>query len=406
MIKKIPVESLTVGMYIHDLNCRWIDHNFVRSQFAVKNDSTLVKVHETGVRELYIDTAKGTDLDEAPTKEEDDRRQDQAVKEILRETPQKPKPVKPTDYHQELTQAVTLSKDASQLITDTMNDVRLGKQVELEKTEQTVTKMAQSLMRNPNALMGLGRIRDADQYTFEHSVSICTLMVAFAQYLEMEPEEVLQIGIGSMLHDIGKIKTPLEVLNKPGKLTDEEFKIMRHHVVMSREILEKSPDISPIALAVAAEHHERYDGSGYPKGLKGEEISVYGQMAAIVDVYDAITSDRCYHKGMPPTEALRKIYEWSQFHFNPTLAQQFIRFVGVYPAGSVVELKSKHVALVLAKDNQDPLSPSVLVVFDTKDRKLILPKERDLKAHDDSIVGYTIAEKWGLETRKLMELMI
>ncbi len=317
-----------------------------------------------------------------------------------------PRTVKPAEYYQELNRAISLSKDASQLINNTMNDVRLGKQVKLEQTSKTVERMTQSLMRNPNALMGLGRIRDADQYTFEHSVSICTLMVAFAQYLDLDADTIQQIGIGAMLHDIGKIRVPEEILNKPGKLTDEEFEVMRSHVVLSRETLEQAPGITEVALAVAAEHHERYDGSGYPLGLKGDEISFYGQMAAIVDVYDAITSDRCYHKGMAPTAALRKIYEWSKFHFNPELAQRFIRFVGVYPAGSVVELKSNHIALVLSKDSKDPLNPSVLVVYDTDARKMITPQERDLKAHQDNIVGYTIAENWGLETRKLMELLV
>ncbi|MEH6626279.1 MAG: HD-GYP domain-containing protein [Motiliproteus sp.] len=403
MIKKIKIEMLAIGMYIHDLNCRWIDHNFVRNQFKVTDAALLKKVRDIGSRELYIDTAKGDDAENALSKKEDDRRQDQAVKEILQDV--KPPASKPAEYYQELSRAITLSRDASQLINNTMNDVRLGKQVKLEQTSKTVERMTQSLMRNPNALMGLGRIRDADQYTFEHSVSICTLMVAFAQYLKLDADAVHQIGIGAMLHDIGKIQVPDEILNKPGKLTDAEFDIMRGHAELSRQLLEKAPGITPIALAVAAEHHERYDGSGYPLGLKGDEISLYGQMAAIVDVYDAITSDRCYHKGMPPTVALRKIYEWSKFHFNPGLAQRFIRFVGVYPAGSVVELKSNLIALVLSKDSKDPLNPSVLVVYDTESKKMITPTERNLKAHQDSIIGYTIAEKWGLETRKLMALM-
>ncbi len=405
MIKKIPVEALETGMYIHDLNCRWIDHNFVRNRFTVSNRKTLEKVRKLGVRELYIDTGRGADVVDAPSKEEDDQRQEQAVRELL-ETPDKPEIPAPVSYEQELSRAVEVSRDANRLVSNLMTDVRLGRQVELEQTTETVERMTRSLMRNPNALMGLGRIRHADKYTFEHSVSICTLMVAFAQYLKLEPELITQIGIGAMLHDIGKIRIPEEILNKPGKLTDEEFRIMRSHVSRGRRILARSEGITPTALAVVAEHHERYDGSGYPNQLKGDQISLCGQMAAIVDVYDAITSDRCYHKGMPPTAALRKIYEWSRFHFNPELAQHFIRFVGVYPTGSVVELQSRHIALVMSKASEDPLNPRLLLVYDTGRKRMIQPREYDPRANNDSIVGYTVAEKWGLETRKLLALLV
>lgn len=196
--------------------------------------------------------------------------------------------------------------------------------------EPSVSKMTSSILRNGGALLSLCRIKDKDNYTFQHSVSVGALMVSFCNAMGMSKEVIHHAGIGGMLHDIGKMKIPDRILNKPGKLTEQEFAVMKCHVVESKQILLQTTGISETAVLVAAQHHERHDGSGYPAGLKGEEISQLGQMAAIVDVYDALTSDRCYHKGMAPTDALRKIYEWSKFHFNPQLVQAFMRSIGIY----------------------------------------------------------------------------
>ncbi len=189
-----------------------------------------------------------------------------------------------------------------------MEDARLGRQLEVERVSPLIERMVGSIFSNKDALLGLTRIRRMDRYTFEHSVSSAVLMVSFARTLGLDKECIREIGVGALLHDIGKTLVPPEILNKPACLTDEEFVIMRGHVVHSRQLLEGSKGISPVAPGVAAEHHERMDGSGYPNGIKGDEISRYGQMAAIVDVYDAITADRVYHKGMESHRALRKYW--------------------------------------------------------------------------------------------------
>ena len=210
----------------------------------------------------------------------------------------------------------------------------------MEKVEPLVEKMVDSIFRHQDALIPLARLKTHDEYTFQHSVSVCALMVAFARGLKLSREVIKEIAIGALLHDVGKAKVPDDILNKPGKLTDGEFDKMKSHVVQSKIILHNTPGISEIALDVAAQHHERFDGTGYPNKLKGQEISFYGQMGAIVDVYDAITSNRVYHKGMAPTDALKKLLEWSKFHFNPELVQSFIRTIGIYPSGSLVRLES------------------------------------------------------------------
>lgn len=297
--------------------------------------------------------------------------------------------------------AAKVQEEARRVATDLMQDVRLGKQIEIARIEPVVSDMVDSVFRNKDALISLGRIREADLYTFQHSVNLCVLMVAFAKSLGHDHDTITRIGIGAMLHDIGKMKVPEEILNKPGKLTDEEFSVMKGHATISANLLAESPGIDPISVAVAYEHQERWDGTGYPRKLKGDEISQYGQMSAIVDVYDAITSDRCYHKGMHPTEALGRMLEWSKNHFNPVLTQQFIQCVGIYPVGTVVRLESGRLAVVVEAGERNMMLPIVRLVYDTRKRAYLAPRDIDLaKASDtrpDRIVGHEEPDKWGIK---------
>ncbi len=407
MIKRIGVEQLRVGMFVHDLNCGWLDHPFARNRFTVKQPEVIAKIRELGIRELYIDTEKGVDVaQDAPAKSQSEvNRELQA--ELDRMAATGPAQQQRTHMREERVYAERIQKEASSIITDVMKDVRLGKQVEVERVEPVVEQMVNSIFRNQDALLSLGRIRQMDQYTFEHSVSVGVLLISFAKSMGLERDVIQQIGVGALLHDIGKIKVPDAVLNKPGRLTDEEFAIMKKHVVFSREILAETPGISPAALAVAAEHHERFDGTGYPRGLKADEITPYGQMAAVVDVYDAITADRCYHKGEPPTSVLKKLLEWSKFHFNPELVQRFVHTVGIYPVGTLVRLESRRLAVVIEPGEKGLLYPVVRVVYDAEKRAFLTPRTLDLSnppaGGEDPIVGYEDAEKWRIRPEVFME---
>ncbi|HJV28797.1 MAG TPA: HD-GYP domain-containing protein, partial [Aromatoleum sp.] len=247
------------------------------------------------------------------------------------------------------------------------------------------------------ALLPLLHLKDHDDYTFMHSVSVCALLTSFARTLELPREVIKEISIGALLHDVGKAKVPDDILNKPAKLTEAEFDKMKSHVVQSKIILQHTPGISEIALDVAAQHHERYDGTGYPNKLKGSEISLYGQMGAIVDVYDAITSNRVYHKGMPPTQALRKLLEWSKYHFDPKLVHTFIRSVGIYPSGSLVRLESGKLAVVQGQNSEHLLQPTVLVMFDALKRCYVTPQLVDLAKSNDVIIEHEDFDKWGID---------
>lgn len=393
MIKLIPIEKLQPGMYIHDLNCGWMEHNFLRNRFAVKSDEDVTKVRELGVHEIYIDTAQGLDVEEAPTQEEAAHKVNEALEAIATDTAA---PIRRASVQREVERARNLHSEANRIVRDMMGDIRLGKQIQLEQIEPLVERIVDSIFRQQDAMLPLARLKDHDEYTFQHSVSVCTLMTSFARTLELPRDIIHEIAVGALLHDVGKAKVPDDILNKPAKLTDAEFVKMKSHVVQSKIILQGTPGISQIALDVAAQHHERFDGTGYPNKLKGDEISLYGQMGAIVDVYDAITSNRVYHKGMAPTEALRKLLEWSKFHFNPTLVQAFIRAVGIYPTGSLVRLESRRLAVVQAQNPENLMQPVVKVIFHTRGYYLT-PETVDLRHSQDRIVGHEDFEAWDID---------
>ena len=405
MIKKIATAQLRKGMFIHDLNCGWMESPFVRNQFKLGSKDDISKIAGLGVKELYIDTSKGLDAPEAPSRRQVQESLDSEIHEVLSESTPEEKTV---SVQAERKAAEQVEKEAKRVVTDIMEDARLGKQIELEKVNPVVEGMVESIFRNKDALLSLGRIRQMDQYTFQHSVGVCVLMTSFAKVIGLERDVITKIATGALLHDIGKTQTPDHILNKPGKLTDEEFAIMRDHVVQSRELLAETKNIDPVSLAVAAEHHERYDGSGYPNKLAGDDISIYGQMAAIVDVYDAITADRCYHEGMEPTAALSKILEWSKFHFNPLLAQQFIQCVGIYPVGTLVRLKSDRLAVVVEPGRDTLLKPTVRLAWDIGRSRALAPTDVDLgdsgSGADEGIIAHESPKKWNIHPEELMDI--
>jgi putative nucleotidyltransferase with HDIG domain len=406
MIKKIGISQLKVGMYVHDLSCNWMEHPFVRNRLLVSSDNEIRKIIEAGIQELYIDTDKGLDVKDAPTAEQAQQALEQ---EIIGIASRQAAPLQRVSVTEELARAQQVKNQAHQLVRTVMHDARLGKAIELDQVEPVVQNITESILRNPGALTGLLRIKNKDDYTFLHSVSVCTLLVAFCRSTGMDTALTRQAGLGGLLHDTGKALVPDEVLNKPGRLTDEEFEIIKKHPKDGYEILLKTPQVGEIPLDITLHHHERMDGSGYPDKLPGEQISTLAQMAAIVDVYDAITADRCYHKGMSAAEALRKIYEWSKFHFNPQHVQAFMRCVGIYPVGTLVLLESGRLGVVTEPHETNLLAPKVNVFFSTKSNTYIKPQEIDLAkplgmGGGDKIVSHESPEKWRVDPMKFFSL--
>lgn len=403
MIKKIPLAQLKPGMFVHDLNCSWGVHPLFATRFKVRNEREIEKAAEMGIREVYIDITLGHDLADAPTAGEV---QAQLESEVVGLAEVRDKPVADRlRLCEEIVSADEIHGRATQVVRGMMSDVRLGRQIEQEHMDEAVQGITESILRNSSALIHLSQIRKKDDYTFLHSVGVCALITAFCRTMQLGKDITRQVGIGAMLHDIGKMKVPGEILNKPGRLTEDEFEIMRRHVEFGREVAERIEWISPISLAVVSQHHERYDGSGYPNRLKEGGISQFGQMAAIVDVYDAITAERVYHKAMAPVEALRKIQEWGKFHFNEELVGHFIRSIGIYPIGTLVMLESEMLGIVVEQNAADLLRPLVRVVYDAARKWEVTPCDLDLSSPGgsaDRIVTYEAPEKWGIDIQRYL----
>ncbi len=404
MLKKVDASQLRVGMFIHDLDCGWMEHPFVRSQFLLSCESEIQKIRDARIHGVVIDCSRGMDLD-APTLAQAQAATEAEVKALATTATSRVR----VSVGEELQRAATVRREAVGLVRTVMQDARLGKAVELDAVGAVVQNITESILRNAGALLGLLQIKNKDDYTFLHSVSVCTLLVAFCRSRNLDDEHIYQAGIGGLLHDTGKALVPDAILNKVGRLTDDEFAIIKRHPRDGHDILLRTPGIGAIPLDITLHHHERRDGSGYPDAQAGGAISELAQMAAIVDVYDAITSERCYHKGMPAAEALRKLYEWSKFHFDPALVQEFMRCVGIYPVGTLVLLESGRLGVVVEPHETSLLTPKVNVFFHTKQQRYIKPETVDLSrpvgfGGGDRIVRHESAEKWQVEPLRFMHV--
>ncbi|MFM4943880.1 HD-GYP domain-containing protein [Aeromonas bivalvium] len=256
-----------------------------------------------------------------------------------------------------------LYQEARELQGKFIRHLKAGEPIDITPLAAVAEEMVDTMFTHGDAMLCLARIRAKDAYLMEHSMNVAILLANFGRYLGLARSVLKELTLGGLLHDVGKIMTPNEVLNKPGKLTDEEFAIMREHVVHSHDILIATSGITPTMLEVATNHHERLDGSGYPRRLKGEQLSLYTRMSAIVDVYDAVTADRVYKQGMPPTQAFRILLKGAASHFDEELVTRFIKCMGVYPVGTLVQLSNQRLAIVMQRNEQQPLKPLVKVIY-------------------------------------------
>ena len=268
-----------------------------------------------------------------------------------------------TPVEEELQQAVEVERTARETIYSILDDARLGRSVDTPRAKKVVGQMTESIIRNPDALVWLTHLKKKHEYTALHSLRVCVLALALGRHLGYGPEKLNILGIGALLHDIGKLHVPLEILDKPEALTREEFEIMKLHVPNGLKFLENAEGIPPAALEVVGRHHERYSGNGYAFGLSGDDIGEFGLVSAIVDTYDAITSDRSYHLSLSAADALKIIYEGRQKAYHPWLTEQFIQCMGIFPIGSIVELSTGSIGVVITANRVRRLRPRVALIL-------------------------------------------
>ena len=393
MLKRIAVEDLRLGMFVQELCGSWMDHPFWRSRIKLDDPAVLKQIQDSPVREVMIDVSKGHDVANA---------EPQPALEPA-SVPAKPAPahlVEPkVSLEAEMGRAAKICATARGAVSSMFQEARMGKAIDAKHALPVVEEISSSVARNPGALIGLARLKNKDDYTYMHSVAVCALMVSLARQLKLDDLQVREAGMAGLLNDIGKMMVPLSILNKPGKLTDDEFVSVKSHPEEGYKLLKAGSGVSDITLDVCLHHHEKMAGNGYPEKLKDEQLSIFARMGAVCDVYDAITSNRPYKSGWDPSESIRKMAEWSGPHFDPAVFQAFVKSIGIYPVGTLVKLESGRLGVVIEQAEKSLLAPKVKVFFSTKSTSYIPPQILDLAGPglQDKIVGREDAAKWGLK---------
>lgn len=385
--KKIGVQHLRLGMYVSELDRPWIESRFLFQGFEIRTQEELEELQRI-CKYVYVETDVEYQQDgprtslpvgvPAPDEFGAKRLGFEILDKFSEHQPHKPRYDDIVSVEEEMGAAREIERETRSLVYNIMEDARLGRSLDTATAKDRVHGMVRSILRNPDALVCLTQLKNKDEYTAMHSVRVCVLALAFGRHLGLPEENLNILGLGALLHDVGKMKVPVDILNKPGGLTPDEFAMMKRHVPFGVEILQQNAGIPESAIDVVRGHHERFDGSGYALGLKGDQIGLFGQVGAIVDCYDAITSDRAYHKGMSPHDALRKLYEWRRKDFHDRLVEQFIQCMGIYPIGSVVEMNTGSIGVVVSVNRIRRLRPRIALVLDANKQPLQSVKIIDL----------------------------
>jgi len=393
MLKKITTDQLRLGMHVHEVCGSWMEHPFWKSSFRLKTEEQLQQLQKSAVRQVVIDTDKGDDLLALPG----DAVEAAAppLSEVQAQPAQKVPP-KPVSMQEEMQRANRIVSEAKGAMKTMFEDMRLGKAVDAEHCLPLVEEITQSVARNPGAIVSLARLKTSDDYTYMHCVAVCALMVSLARQLNLDDDDVREAGLAGLVHDLGKSAMPIDVLNKPGKLTAEEFAIMRKHPEAGHRLLLEAKGVGEVPLDVCLHHHEKVSGNGYPHRLKGDEISVFARMGAVCDVYDAITSNRPYKAGWDPSESVQRMAQWArEGQFEESIFQAFVRSIGIYPTGSLVKMASGRLAVVVEQGSQSLLHPVVRAFYSTKSKEPIRPELIDTAKSTDQIVSRESPSQWG-----------
>ena len=396
MIIEVNIKELTLGSYVVDIVKQTGTYNLT-SAGHIKNQAVIDALAKKGVQTLLIDTSKQLNFDQsiknvkAAADDDSDTEQTQSDVPVILE----------------INKAKKLFSESKQIQRKIFQDAQSGRELNLAPVVDITNKTIDTIFKNPDALACIINIRKKDEYLLEHSVSVSVLMAIFARYLKIDRPIIQQLTVGAFLHDVGKIMIPEKVLNKPGKLTETEFTVMKSHVNHSIEIIKTTPGISELSLEVAALHHEKLDGNGYPYQLPAEKITNYGRMITICDIFDALTANRCYKDGYSHVKAfsiLRKLAQ--QNHLEQRLVDTFIKCMGVYPVGSLVELNSSKLAIVESRNQQDPIRPKVRSFYSAEMHRYVMTEDIDLSDSEDFIVKGVRADDFDLDMNRIIEFLL
>ncbi len=372
MKAKIDVNDLEHGMFVCELDRPWTETPFLLQGVLIESGEDIAEFRRL-CHYVYVDVERSREV----------------IAPKLMTLASKPQPEKKTKssylsvhaaeheqetFRKELKIARKIHVRTRGYIDKLLDDVRLGNSLDTDTARELVGEMADSISRSPNAMLWLTHMKKRDEYTSIHCMNVCILALTFGRTLGLDKDQLDKLGLGALLHDIGKMRVPLEILNKPGRLTEEEFEMVKSHSMSGYNLLRQKKDMPVEVLEIVRSHHERINGRGYPQGLSGEFIDQLTQITSIVDVYDTITSDRCYHDGIAPYEALKNMFEWAGENFNAELVESFIKCLGIYPIGSMVELNTGHIGIVVSASEKARLRPIILVVISKSGKRYSVPR--------------------------------
>ena len=372
---KIDVSELMQGMFVCELDRPWTETPFLLQGVLLENAEDISQFKNI-CEYVYIDAEKSHESIyphlRSLSRKDIDKSKIFTSSSTANESEQAD--LESNNFQKDLKVARKVHTRTRTYIDQALEDVRLGQAINTDAAKELVTEVANSITHSSHAMLWLTNMKSRDEYTSIHCMNVCILAVSFGRSLGMQKAELEVLGLGGLLHDLGKMRVPLEILNKPGKLTFEEFEIMKTHPMEGYNMLKEQSDLPPDVLDIVKHHHERINGKGYPSQLNGDDINKMTRIVAIVDVYDAITSDRCYHDGMSPYEALKNMYDWAKKDFGKEMIEQFIKCLGIYPIGCVVELNLGHVGIVVSASDKTKLRPIVMLVLNSKQERFPAPK--------------------------------
>ncbi|MDZ7748010.1 MAG: HD-GYP domain-containing protein [Halofilum sp. (in: g-proteobacteria)] len=374
---KLSVGALRPGLYVDTLDRPWVETPFLFQGFTIRDDDE-IRTLQDYCRFVDVD-AERSEAGPAEAARQAAVREQQAAPAAQRpggivpagagrQGPARERPFgtqrAPDDEHfRELVRAAEVGRGQARSAVDrVMDDIRLGRSVDAQGTREAVEDLVGRVSADASAALWLTNLKNRDEYTSIHCVNVCVFALAFGLHLGLDQAMLTRLGMGALLHDVGKTRTPPELLNKTGPLTEEEFAIIKRHAQDGYELMKATGDVPDEVLEIIRLHHERVDGSGYPLGLHGEDVPLHVRVTGLADAYDAMTSDRSYQSALSADDALHQLYQQARESFGDDLVQEFIRCVGIFPVGSVVQLDNGAVGVVVATRADARLQPTLLLV--------------------------------------------
>ncbi len=377
MERKVNTFDLTIGMHISNLDRPWLDTPFLLQGFIISGDDD-IKALQKHCKYVFIDTEKGAEADTYIDEKKPKLPSSEYVEDFLDGGKKRVSYEQKQSAFHELPAAETALENASDKVARLMDNLKAGENLDIGAVRNAVQPILESVIRNSDAFLWVSQMQKKDAYTYSHSLDNCALGIAFGRHLGLYKEDLRNLAMGLLLMDVGKVKITDDILTKKGTLSSEEFDEMKNHVYYGVNLLRNTPSINETIINVVLTHHERFDGSGYPGGLTGKEVPVFGRIASIIDCYTAMTGNSVYRTAIAPHKALQTIYNWRNKYFQDELVEQFLQCLGVYPTGSLVEMSSGQVGMIMSQNRVQRFKPKIMLLLDEDKKPYDVSKIIDL----------------------------